>query len=64
MSLLERTRMGLREFPSNAAWLLSRALETDAVGTAAESAAARAREGGRRISAAVIDAAPIGGDPV
>ena len=34
MSLSERTRTGLREMPSNAAWLLSRALKpADAVGT-------------------------------
>src|ERR671921_2559305 len=43
MSLAERTRTGLREMPSNAAWLLS-----------------RARDRRHRISAAVIDAAPVG----
>ena len=65
MSLLERTRMGLGEMPSNAAWLLSRVLKpADAIGTAAESAAARARDQGRRVSGAVVDAAPVGGDSV
>jgi colicin import membrane protein len=65
MSLLERTRTGLREMPSNAAWLLSRVLRpADAVGTAAESAVGRARDRGRRVSSAVVDAAPIGGDSV
>src|SRR3712207_2903969 len=43
MSLAERTRTGLREMPSNAAWLLS-----------------RARDRRHGISAAVIDAAPVG----
>ena len=34
MSLSDRTRTGLREMPSNAAWLLSRALKpAEAVGT-------------------------------
>lgn len=43
MSLAERTRTGLREMPSNAAWLLS-----------------RARDRRHEISAAVIDAGPVG----
>ena len=65
MSLSERTRTGLREMPSNAAWLLSRALNpAEAVGTAAESATAGARDQGRKVSAAVVDAAPVGGDSV
>ena len=34
MSLSERTRTGLREMPSNAAWLLSRALKPAEVGDA------------------------------
>jgi hypothetical protein len=38
ISLLERTRTGLREMPSNAVWLLSRALSpVDAIEEAAES---------------------------
>ena len=65
MSLSERTRTGLREMPSNAAWLLSRVLKpTDSVGGAAESATAAARDRGRRVRAAVADAAPVGGDSV
>jgi colicin import membrane protein len=65
MSLLERTRTGLREMPSNAAWLVSRALKpADAIGSAAESAGAGARDRGRKVKAAVVDAAPIGGDSV
>src|SRR5829696_4618909 len=43
MSLAERTRTGLKEMPSNAAWLL-----------------ARARDRRQQISAAVVDAAPVG----
>jgi hypothetical protein len=40
MSLSERTRAGLQEMPSNAAWLLSRILKpAEAAGTATESAA-------------------------
>src|SRR4051794_37969000 len=65
MSLSERTRTGLREMPSNAAWLVSRVLNpADAVGTAAESVTAGARDRGRRVAATVVDAAPIGGDSV
>src|SRR5829696_9690795 len=52
--MLERTRTGLREMPSNAAWLLSRALQP------AEDAAAGARDKGRKVTAAVVDAAPLG----
>jgi colicin import membrane protein len=63
--VLERTRDGLREMPSNAAWLLSRVFKpTAAIGTAAESAAAGARDRGRKLGAAVVDAAPVGGDSV
>jgi colicin import membrane protein len=62
MSILERTRTGLREMPSNAAWLASRVLRP-AEG-AAESAAAGARDRGRKLGAAVVDAAPVGGDSV
>jgi colicin import membrane protein len=45
MSVAERTLTGLREMPSNAGWLLS-----------------RARDRRRKVSAAVVDAAPGGGD--
>jgi hypothetical protein len=65
MSLLERTRTSLREMPSNAAWLLSRVRKpAEAIGTAAESATAGARDRGRKVGAAVVDAAPVGGDSV
>lgn len=65
MSLSQQTRTGLREMPSNAAWLLSRILKpAEALGTAAESATASARDKGRKVQAAVIDAAPLGGDSV
>ena len=47
MSLAERTRAGLREMPSNAAWLVS-----------------RARDRRRQLSAAVVDASPVGGNSV
>jgi colicin import membrane protein len=63
--LSERTRTGLREMPSNAAWLLSRLLQpAEAVGTAAESAAAGARDRGRRMNVAVADITPLGEDSV
>jgi colicin import membrane protein len=63
--LSERTRTGLRDMPYNAAWLLSRVLQpARAGGTAAESAAAGARDQGRRLSAAVADTVPVGGDSV
>ena len=65
MSLSEQARTGLREMPSNAAWLLSRVLKpAEAVGTAAESATAGARDRGRKVKAAVVDATPFGGDSV
>jgi hypothetical protein len=65
MSLLERTRIGLREMPSNTAWLVSRVLGSkDAVGTVAESAAARARDQGRRLTEAVADVTAAGGDSI
>jgi len=63
--MLERTRTGLREMPSNAAWLLSQALKpAEAIESAAESATASARDRSRKLGAAVVDAAPIGGDSV
>ena len=58
MSLSERARTGLRDMPSNAAWLLSR------VAQPVESAAEGARDQRRRVSAAVVDAVPVGGDSV
>src|SRR5215208_5419934 len=55
--VFERTRTGLREMPSNAAWLLSKAVKpAEAVGDVASGA----RDQGRRVSAAVVDAAPMG----
>src|SRR5688572_9247394 len=61
MSLSERTRTGLREMPSNAAWLLSRVVKpSDGSG----SATSGVRDQGRKLSAAVRDAAPFGGDSV
>jgi DNA repair exonuclease SbcCD ATPase subunit len=65
MSLSEQARTGLREMPSNAAWLLSRVLKpAQAVETTAESATAGARDQGRKVKAAVVDATPFGGDSV
>jgi hypothetical protein len=65
MSLAEQAKTGLREMPSNGAWLLSRALKpAQSAGTAAESAAAGARDRARGMTAAVIDAAPFGGDSI
>jgi hypothetical protein len=57
MSMFERTRTGLREMPSNAAWLLSRAVKP---GEALGDAAAGARDQGWKVTAAVVDAAPVG----
>lgn len=63
--MLERTRTGLREMPSNVVWLLSQALKpAEAIGSAAESATAGARDRGRKVGAAVADAVPVGGDSV
>jgi DNA repair exonuclease SbcCD ATPase subunit len=65
MSLLGRAMTGLREMPSNAAWLLSQAIKpAEAVGSAAESTTAGARDRGRKLGAALLDAAPVGGDSV
>ena len=64
MTLSERARSGLRDMPSNAAWLLSKALKpAEAVGDAAGSATADVRDRGRQATAAVLDATPVGGDP-
>jgi colicin import membrane protein len=54
MTVFERARTGLREMPSNAAWLLSKAANP------AEGAASGVRDQGRRVTAAVVDAAPVG----
>jgi hypothetical protein len=62
MSLSERARESLKEIPSNAAWLLSKAMGPTE--SAAESAASKVRDQSRRLGAAVVDAAPVGGDPV
>lgn len=62
---MERTRSGLREMPSNAVWLMSQALKpAEAIGSAAESATTGARDRGRKVGAAVVDAIPVGGDSV
>ena len=59
MSLSERMRSGLKEMPSNAAWLLSRVREpVDSAGSATDSAKAGARDRRRKWSAALVDAAP------
>jgi chromosome segregation ATPase len=55
--MLERTRTGLREMPSNAAWLVSRFVKpAGAIG----GAAAGARDKSRKVTAAVVDVAPVG----
>ena len=65
MSLSELAKTGLMEMPSNAAWLVSKAVHPgESVGTAADSARAGARDKRRSMSAAVIDAVPVGGDSV
>ena len=64
MSLSERMRSGLKEMPSNAAWLLSRVREPGDPGSATDSAKAGARDRRRKWSAALVDAAPGGGDSV
>jgi hypothetical protein len=59
MSLTDKTRTGLREMPSNAAWLLSRVLKpAESLGDAAESAATERPRPGPQVSAALIDATP------
>src|SRR6188472_3557200 len=55
--MFERTRTGLKDMPSNAVWLLSRALKpAETLGDAAASA----RDQGRKATAALVDAAPVG----
>lgn len=63
--LSEQARTGLREMPSNAGWMLSRILRpVETVSSATGSAAGGARDRGRRMRAAVVDATPFGGDSV
>jgi hypothetical protein len=54
MTVFKRLRTGLSEAPSNAVWLLSKAAKP------VEGAAFDARDHGRRATAAVVDAAPVG----
>jgi hypothetical protein len=56
--MLERTLTGLRELPSNAAWVLSRVMAKPAHAT--RDAAGSARDKGRKVTAVVVDAAPVG----
>jgi len=53
-----QARLGLRELPTNAAWLLSRAVQQPA--DAAGSAAAGTRDKARQLGASLVDAAPVG----
>jgi colicin import membrane protein len=53
--LSDSASTGLRELPSNAAWLLSRVLPSEAAGPAAAT-----RDTARKIRASVEDAAPLG----
>jgi hypothetical protein len=57
MTVFERTRIGLREMPSNAVWLVSRIVKpADAIG----GAVAGARDKGRKATTVVVDAMPVG----
>jgi hypothetical protein len=59
--LSEHAGTGLKDLPSNTAWLLSRALQpAESAGNAAESAASGTREKARKLKETVVDAAPIG----
>jgi colicin import membrane protein len=51
--LSEQARVGLLELPTNAAWLLSRAVQPG-------SAAAGTRDKARKLGASLVDAAPVG----
>ena len=63
--LVQRSRTGLQEMPSNAAWLLARVLKpAKRAGPATGSAIADTRDRAWKVRAAVTDAAPIGGDSV
>jgi colicin import membrane protein len=62
--LSDHASAGLRELPSNTAWLLSRALQpAESAGSAAETAAAGTRDKARKLGASVADVVP-GGDSV
>ena len=59
--LSEQMRTGVRELPSNAAWVVSQVVQpVERVGSAAGHTTAEARTRGRRIRAAVVN----GDDPV
>jgi hypothetical protein len=61
MSLVERARRGIRELPSNADWAVSQLVGSRrTISAAADEAASKAREQGRRFSEAVMDAVPSG----
>lgn len=63
--LSEQLGTGLREMPSNAAWMVSRVFgPSGTVGSATGSAARSARDRGRKMQAGVLDATPLGGDSV
>jgi len=65
MALLKRAAQGVREMPSNAAWLVDRvAGSTDSVGEATGSVTSRARDQARRLGEAVATATPGGGDSI
>ena len=66
MSVLKRAGLGLREMPSNAAWLVTRvaAGSTDSVGKTAETVTSHARDKGRRLTEAVAPVIPGGGDSI
>jgi len=65
MSLLERARRGLRDMPSNTSWVVSQLRgPSETIGAAADEAASKARDQGRRFSEAVMDAVPSGEDSI
>src|SRR5215204_4932302 len=53
----ERTKTGLRELPTNAAWLAKRASHP---GRLADSATEGPRDKARQVGASLLDAAPVG----
>src|SRR5829696_3093072 len=55
--LSDHARVGLRELPTNTAWLLSRAIHPAG---AAGTAAAGTRDKARKLGASLVDAAPVG----
>jgi colicin import membrane protein len=54
--LSDQARVGLRELPTNAAWLLSRVQPGEVAG----SAATQTRDTARKLKASLVDAAPVG----